>query len=86
MKVQREGKATHHTAVAAVVGVVVDVSFATGTRGCHGAVKRAARLEAVGAEACVVRLAGAVQVAGLCMRQSKHPRHTSLTSGDIPRS
>ncbi len=68
----REGRTTHCATVAAVVGVVVDISFAASARRCQGAVEGTARLEAVGAEACVVCLAGAAQVAGLCRNRSRH--------------
>ena len=60
----------HIATVAAVVGVPVDVGLAARAGAGDGAVVGHACLPAVGAEAGVVRLAVAAQVAGLCTAHS----------------
>lgn len=61
-----KGVCAHNAAVATVVDVSVDVGLAAGGGRCQRAVLRPAGLEAVRAEARVVCLARALQVARLC--------------------
>lgn len=76
----REQEGTHESAVATVVGIGVNACLAAGGGGCHGAIVGAARLEAVRAEARVVRLARATQVAGLCAHSIRLQRQSNSSS------
>ena len=62
---------THDATVPAVVLVGVDVGLAAGGGRCQRSVGGAAGLEAVRAEAGVVGLAGALEVAWLCTQAAR---------------
>ena len=69
----------HIAACSAVVGVAIDIGLTSSAGGDDGPITGHARLVAVGAEASVVGLAIAAQVAGLCTA-FKALRHHHVTS------